>query len=352
MTDVVHIRWLSDCGASLTSEVGGKCAGLGELIAAGIDVPPGFAVTTAAQDQFLDRHDLRRREGELLASIDYDDVAEVTAASSRLRTLVQSSELPAETVTAVRRAYAELCERENAESVPVAVRSSAVAEDLAGASFAGQLETYLWVEGDDAVLETIRRCWGGFFTPEALSYRHRQGVPPNQVRMSVGVQRMVRARSAGVMFTLNPVNGDRSKIVIEATWGLGEPLVSGEVDPDRFTVDKVTLELLDKAVGAKRVEHRPDLERRRVVVAEVDKERRAAASLSDAEALELARLGKSIERSFGRPQDIEWAIDADGDRILVVQARPETVWSRRERPPTVEKKASALEYVLADLLSR
>jgi pyruvate,water dikinase len=170
--------------------------------------------------------------------------------------------------------------------------------------------------------------------------------------MSVGVQRMVRARSAGVMFTLNPLNGDRSKIVIESTWGLGEPLVAGEVDPDRFTVDKVTLEVLDRAVGAKRVEHRPDPELRRVVVAEVDEERRAASSLSDAEVLTLARLGKTIERSFGRPQDIEWAIDADGDGILALQARPETVWSRRERPPTVEKKRSALDYVLADLLGR
>jgi pyruvate,water dikinase len=264
---------------------------------------------------------------------------------------VEGGDLPAATAEAVAAAYAELCVRDGTEAVPVAVRSSAVAEDLAGASFAGQLETYLWVEGVDAVLDTIRRCWGGFFTPEALSYRHRQGVP-NQVLMSVGVQRMVRARSAGVMFTLNPLNGDRSKIVLESTWGLGEPLVSGEVDPDRFTVDKVTLGLLDRAVGAKRLEHRPDPERRQVMVVEVDEERRAAPSLSDAEVLDLARLGKTIERSFGRPQDIEWAIDADGERVFVLQARPETVWSQRERPTTVEKKASALEYVLADLLGR
>jgi pyruvate,water dikinase len=170
--------------------------------------------------------------------------------------------------------------------------------------------------------------------------------------MSVGVQRMVRARSAGVMFTLNPVNGDRSKVVIESTWGLGEPLVAGTVDPDRFTVDKVTLQVLGREIGAKQIEHRPDPARREVVVEEVDQERRAAASLSDDEALELARLGKTIERSFGRPMDIEWAVDADDGRILVLQARPETVWSNRERKPTVEKRASAIEYVLADLLRR
>jgi pyruvate,water dikinase len=170
--------------------------------------------------------------------------------------------------------------------------------------------------------------------------------------MSVGVQRMVRARSAGVLFTLNPVNGDRSKIVIESTWGLGEALVSGEVDPDRFTVDKVTLDLLGTIVGGKQVEHRPDPSGGGVVVSEVEADRRSLRSLSDAEVVAIARLGKAIERHAGRPQDIEWAVDADTGDILVLQARAETVWSQRERPPTVEKKGSALEYVLADLLKR
>jgi pyruvate,water dikinase len=352
MTAAVHVRWLADCRATNSSEVGGKCAGLGELIAAGMEVPPGFAVTTGAHEEFLQTHDLRRHEAELLGSIDYENVAEVAAASAKLRALVEGGDLPATIAAAVGTAYAELCGRDGTEAVPVAVRSSAVAEDLAGASFAGQLETYLWVQGADAIRENIRRCWGGFFTAEALAYRHRQGAELADVLMSVGVQRMVRARSAGVMFTLNPVNGDRSKVVIESTWGLGEPLVSGAVDPDRFTVDKVTLQPLGKDIGAKQIEHRPDPERRRVVVEAVDEERRATASLSDHEALELARLGKTIERSFGRPMDIEWAIDADSDQILVLQARPETVWSNRERKPTVEKRASALEYVLADLLRR
>ena len=170
--------------------------------------------------------------------------------------------------------------------------------------------------------------------------------------MSVGVQRMVRARSAGVMFTLNPLNGDRSKIVIESTWGLGEPLVSGEVDPDRFTVDKVTLGVLDRSIASKLIEHRPDPAQRKVVVDEVEPARRDAPSLSDQEVIELARLGKMIERHYGAPQDIEWAVDGDSGEIVALQARPETVWSRRERRPTVEKKGSALEYVLADLLKR
>jgi pyruvate, water dikinase len=235
--------------------------------------------------------------------------------------------------------------------VPVAVRSSAVAEDLSTASFAGQLQTYLWIEGEDAVVDHVRRCWSGFFTPEALSYRQQQGIAPADALMSVGVQKMVKARSAGVMFTINPLNGDRSKVVIESTWGLGEALVSGEVDPDRYTVDKVTFGILERVVGAKQVEHRVDLERRAVSVEPVDDARRATPSLSDEEIKELVKVGKAIERHRGTPQDIEWAVDDSGD-LLILQARAETVWSRKERKPTTEKRGSALEYVLADLLKR
>jgi pyruvate,water dikinase len=343
---VAHIRWLEDCDASSASVVGGKCASLGELISIGMAVPPGFAVTTHAHDAFLTRHAVRERETEVLQAVDYDAVGEVTKASERLRDLVEDLELPEETAAAVRDAYARLSD---GDDVPVAVRSSALAEDLSTASFAGQLQTYLWVEGADAVVEHVRRCWSGFFTPEALSYRHRQGIAAKDARMSVGVQQMVPARSAGVLFTLNPVNGDRSKIVIESTWGVGEALVSGEVDPDRFTVDKVTLDLLSTVIGNKQVEHRPDPSGGGVVVSEIEADRRSLPSLSGEEAVAL--MGKAIERHAGQPQDIEWAIDADGE-ILVLQARAETVWSQRERPPTVEKKGSALEYVLADLLNR
>jgi pyruvate,water dikinase len=246
--------------------------------------------------------------------------------------------------SALREAYAEL-------GGPVAVRSSAVAEDQSTASFAGQLQTYLWIEGEDAVVEHVRRCWSGFFTPEALSYRQQQGIAPADALMSVGVQTMVEARSAGVMFTLNPLNGDRSKVVLESTWGLGEALVSGEVDPDRFTVDKVTFGILERVVGAKQLEHRVDLERHAVSVEPVDDVRRASPSLTDDEVIELVKLGKAIERHRGSPQDVEWAVD-DSGALLVLQARAETVWSRRERTPTVEKRGSALEYVLADLLKR
>jgi pyruvate,water dikinase len=340
------IVWFQDCDASSVREVGGKCASLGELMRAGMKVPPGFAVTTAAHRRFLEEHDLARRERELLAGVDYEQMSAVAEASRALRELVETCPVPGEVEDEIRRAYGSM------EGRPVAVRSSAIAEDMSTASFAGQLQTYLWIEGEDAVVEHVRRCWSGFFTPEALSYRRNLGIGEEEALMSVGVQRMVHARSAGVMFTLNPINGDRSKIAIESTWGLGEALVSGEVNPDRFLLDKVTLDVLERTVGEKEIEYRLDPSAGKVVSSPVEEERRTSPSISDDEAVELARLGKEIERHYGHPEDVEWVIDADGDEVFVLQARAETVWSRRERPALATKKASALEYVLDDLLKR
>ena len=273
-------------------------------------------------------------------------------ASHDLRSLVEHAELPAEVVTAIRSRHAELVARGSSDRTPVAVRSSALAEDLATASFAGQLQTFLWVEGEDAVVDHVRRCWGGFFTAEALAYRKRLEIPEDGAVMSVGVQRMVDARSAGVMFTINPLNGDRSKIMIESTWGLGEAVVSGAVNPDRYLVDKVTLDILERTIGSKDIELRFDPAEGALVEAPVDDARRAAASLTDEEIKKIARLGKQIERHYGSPQDVEWAIDHADDALFLLQARAETVWSRQERTAIVERKGSALEYVLADLIGR
>ena len=346
-----YIVWFEDCDASSTRSVGGKCASLGELLHNGFAVPAGFAVTTDANELFLATGDLRRREDELLAGLDYEHMGTLAETSRTMRTLVEEAPVPDDVVEAVLSAYAELATRAGAEQVPVAVRSSATAEDLTTASFAGQLQTYLWISGEDAVITHLRRCWSGFFTPEALSYRHGMEIRPEEALMSVAVQQMVDPRTAGVMFTLNPVNGDRSKIMIESTWGLGEALVSGEVNPDRFLVDKVTVDILDRAIASKDLEYRRDTENGSVIAAPVDDERRTKASLSDAEVTALATLAKQIEKHYGRPMDIEWAVDAQGE-VFLLQARSETVWSQRERTPIVEKKGSALEYVLADLLDR
>lgn len=277
--------------------VGGKCANLGELTQAGFPVPPGFAVTTTAYER--------------------DDIDESVAA-----------------------AYAELGRRVHRADPPVAVRSSAIAEDLPDASFAGVQDTYLWICGLDAVLDGIRNCWASFYNPEAVSYREMHGI--TRGGMSVAVQYMVDARVAGVMFTLNPVSGDPSSIAIDASYGLGITVAGGEVTPDSFLVSKVTREIVRRQIGAKEIEVVADPEAATTVTRDVPEELRAQASLTDEEIGRLAELGRRVEAHYRRPQDIEWAIDRHLGELFLLQSRPETVWSRREAPRPVVGGAMAL----------
>jgi len=348
---VAQIVWFDNYQPADAPVLGGKNASLGTMVSAGMPVPPGFAVSADCYRKALADNGLTGQIDALIAGVDPRDTASVAAAGSQARALIGSMGMSSGLAEAIGAAYARLGSQCGDDALPVAVRSSATCEDQPDASFAGEHDTYLWVRGADAVAAHVLRCWASLFTDRGIAYRLERGYGQHGAAMSVGVQQMVPARSAGVLFTLNPVNGDRSKIVIESTWGVGEALVSGEVDPDRFTVDKVTLDLLSTVIGNKQVEHRPDPSGGGVVVGEIEADRRSLPSLAGEEAVALARMGKAIERHAGQPQDIEWAIDADGE-ILVLQARAETVWSQRERPPTVEKKGSALEYVLADLLNR
>jgi pyruvate,water dikinase len=277
--------------------VGGKCANLGELTQAGFPVPPGFAVTTAAYER--------------------DDIG-----------------------AAVGEAYAELGRRVGRADPPVAVRSSAVAEDLLDASFAGVQDTYLWICGLDAVLDGIRRCWASFHNPEAVAYREAHGI--TRGGMSVGVQYMVDARVAGVMFTLNPVSGDPSSIAIDASYGLGVSVAAGEVTPDSFLVSKVTREIVRRQIGAKAIEVVADPAAATTVTRDVPEELRAQSSLTDEEIGRIAEIGRLVETHYACPQDIEWAIDRSLDEVLLLQARPETVWSRKPRPQAVAGSPMAL----------
>jgi pyruvate,water dikinase len=349
------ILWLHECDGELVSTVGGKCAGLGELIKAGVAVPTGFAVTTNAHRAFLAQEGLDERVAALVGQIDFDDVRSVEAVSEAIRKLIEAAALPEEVVEAIAGAYQELGTRTGSSPVPVAVRSSAVAEDLATASFAGQLQTYLWIEGANEVIRHTRRAWEGLFTPTALTYRRQMGLESKPPLMCVGVQQMVEPRAAGVMFTLNPLTGDPSKIMIEASWGLGESVVSGDVDPDRYLVDKVTGEILERTIASKGLEYRFDPDQRAVVSVPILDERAQQPCLSDGEVSELAATGKHIERFDGSARDIEWAlVDNPGSgtgEIRILQSRGETVWSQRQREePIFERKDSAVEYVLAELL--
>lgn len=326
---MARIHWIDEPGAS-TDLVGGKVSSLAEMTAAGFRVPPAFGVSTEAFAEFAAGAGLPERIAAIRSGLDVDDVAAVEAASAEIAALIEAAPLPDSLAEEIRAAYAEL-ERRAGADVPVAVRSSGVNEDLEGASFAGQYDTYLWIVGGDEVIRHVRRCWSGLFNSALLTYRPdglELAADAELPGMGVGVQQMARSRSAGVMFTLDPVSGDRSKILIESCWGLGEGVVKGDVTPDRHRIDKVTLEVLDREVNEQAEEYRFDAEQGEVGLYPVEEERRARDSISSEEALAIAELGKQIERHRGGPQDIEWAIDHDGT-LHLLQARPETVWAAR-----------------------
>lgn len=353
--DTPYIVWFEQAEATSVDLVGGKCASLGELRRADVDVPIGFAVTTEAHRAFLRENRIHEQVAGMVASLDLEDVARVVAMSTKVRTIVESAEIPPAVEEAIRSAHVALLDRCGGAQA-VAVRSSATAEDHYTASFAGQLDTYLWVVGIEAVLASVLRCWGGLYTPHAIIYRQGAGFGEEDSIMGVGVQQMVDARSAGVTFTLNPVNGDRSKIMLEACWGLGEGVVKGDVNPDRFLVDKVTLEILDRTVADKGHEYRYMPDSDRVERLELDPERSVRPAVSDEEVRELARLAKRIERHYGRPQDIEWAIGprkGGSDGIHVLQSRAETVWSQRAlEPVSGDGHRSAVDRVIATFVRR
>ncbi len=314
--------------------VGGKSAHLGDLTQAGFPVPPGFAVTADAFDAVVERH-----VDELLAGLDTEDVAALEQKAEHVRTVVESLDVPQEIAAAVAHGYQRLGDELGLHDPPVAVRSSAVAEDALDASFAGMQSTYLWLRGADDVLAGVRRCWASYFNAEALAYRAQHG---GAAGMSVAVQYMVDARVAGVMFTINPVTGDPSSIAIDASYGLGVTVVGGDVTPDSYLFSKVTREVVRSEIGAKEVECVAAAEGGGTVVREVEAERRGRLCLEPAEIARLADLGRSVERHYGRAQDLEWAIDRRLGEIFLLQARPETVWTQKRKVAAAESALAAI----------
>lgn len=327
--------------------VGGKNANLGEMIKSGIRIPHGFAVTTGSYLRFITQAGIKDKIFQILSDINLNNRKSLDDTSAEVQALINGVSIPGDIQDAIKEGYSCLCEKCCMEILPVAVRSSATAEDLPTASFAGQHETYLWVEGLDQIISNIQRCWASLYTPRAISYRIKNNFPHEKVLMGVGVQKMVNSRTAGVMFTINPLNGDLSKVVIEGSWGLGEVVVSGSVTPDKFVVDKVMLSILEKSIGNKTIEYILDNVTRQVVKCKTDDERQNIACLSDDEVINLARVGKAIERHFGRPQDIEWAFDKDinpPDNLIILQSRQETVSCTRKVEP-IRTESSYIGYL-------
>jgi pyruvate,water dikinase len=347
------VVWFDSGEASSTDRLGGKCAGLAEMTTAGLPVPTGFGVTTTAHQQFMSEPTLARQLHHARAAAqDATFSTDLAQAEAQLQEAASATALPDALVTEITSAYAELARRVAVPDPPVAVRSSGQSEDGAAASFAGQYDTYLWVVGTDAVLDHVRRVWVGSLAMSTQSYRTDRALGLEFSLMCVGVQRMVEARTAGVMFTLDPLNGDRSRMVIEASWGLGEAVVRGDVNPDRFAVNKVTGLLSASEIGDKAHEYRFDPASGAVAPIPIEGSRRLEASLSPEEIARLVELGKRIERLRGAPQDIEWAIDETGV-LSVLQVRPETVWSRRSAGDQTEPSNSggALDCVISTFIA-
>jgi len=303
-----------DGGAALPL-AGGKAANLGELIRARFPVPPGFCVTTAAYEIVAGAAGLDRIL-TALAQTPPADTTRLAELAAKTRSRLLETHVPPEVAGAIAAAYGEL-----GSDVPVAVRSSATAEDLPHASFAGQQDTYLNVVGEEALLDAVRRCWASLWTDRAVSYRAANGMDPRSVRLAVAVQRMVEAAVAGVLFTANPVTGRRRQAVIDASPGLGEAVVSGAVNPDHFVVNTAKGEILERRLGDKRIAVRASAgggTQRFELEAREDE-----ASLEEDQILALAALGERVEEHYEAPQDMEWAIDGDG-RIWLLQARPIT----------------------------
>jgi pyruvate, water dikinase len=350
---VAHTVSFAAASAQEEAELGGKCASLARMVRGGAPVPPGFAVTTAAWHEMLASNGLGATIEEILRELSPGDVGAQDAAAQRIAAAFAACPLPPGVADAVTAAYQALCEAEGAhDDLPVAVRSSATAEDLPDASFAGQQDTYLWVVGSAAVLARLRDCWASLYSARAIGYRADRGIAHSEVAMAVGVQKMVNARTAGVAMTLDPCNGDRSRIAIDASWGLGEAVVSGEVTPDHFVVDKVLRQVVSRTISDKAVEVVAEPVERRTVHRDVPQERRHAPCLSDRQIVAVAAMARQLEKAFGAPQDVEWAIeecpsDPDG-RLMLLQCRPETVWSRRAMAsPT----AAGLNGLVANLLT-
>jgi len=353
-TDLPLICWFESCRKDSVPLVGGKCASLGELINAGVRVPPGFALTTEGYRRFMAQTRIDRQVQSLLAGIDTEDLDALERLSVEIRATIEAQPFSLEMEDVIAEHYRKLGLRCAVPAVPVAVRSSATAEDLAGASFAGQQDTYLWIRGIDEVLRHVRRCISSLYTGRAMAYRANRGFDESSVAISVGVQKMANSFTAGVMFTVHPTNGDRSVIVIDSNFGFGESVVSGEVTPDHFVVNKVTLDIIDRTISQKEICYTVDAKEQKSKAMEVPLERQMVQSLIDDEITELAWMGKQIEKHYGRPMDIEWAVDKDlpaGGNIFILQARPETAWSEKRQAPVASPGTSAMDYILVGMLT-
>ena len=313
------VLWFEQLDRSSLKEAGGKGANLGEMAKHGFPVPPGFVTTSGAYYKHLDFNELREKMENILGPLDVNDTASLDRAAKQIQDLIMNGEMPPEVEKAIRKNYKKLCEMRG-ETVYVAVRSSATAEDLPTASFAGQQSTFLNVHGEDDVVKMVKECWASLFTPRAIFYRVQNKFDHMKVGLAAVVQEMVQSEKAGVMFTVDPISEDPDVIMIEGAYGLGEVVVSGSVTPDTYRVNKKTMKILTKDIAKQTwmlVKHGE-----KNVKAEIKDDAQEKQKLTDEQVLGFARLGKKIEEHYKFPQDIEWAVQKN--ELYIVQSRPIT----------------------------
>lgn len=316
------ILWFDEVDKGDIPLVGGKGANLGEMTKAKIPVPPGFIVTAGAYFRFLHDSGLRSRISELLKSLDPHDSRKLQEVSSTIKALLKDATMPPDIAQEIGQSYKKL------GGVLVAVRSSATAEDLPEASFAGQQQTFLNVQGEDKVVAAVQGCWASLFESRAIFYRHEHGFDHLKVGIAVPVQEMVQSEASGVMFTVDPVTNDRAKIIIEAVFGLGEAIVSGEVTPDLYVIDKKKLKIVDKKIEKQEwqlTKNPVSWATETNVWVPIHDANQNQQKLADKDIIALATLGKHLEKVYNFPQDIEWAISRD--KLFIVQTRPVTTLS-------------------------
>lgn len=316
----MYVLKFEDLSKSDIGIAGGKGANLGELTQAGIPVPPGFVVTAETYEKFMEDSGINGEVMDILDRIDINNTKELQNASKEIKSIITSTPIPDDMSTLILEAYNQLSQRVGEDDVDVAIRSSATAEDLPEASFAGQQETYLHVSGNDDVIEYVRKCWASLFEARAIFYREENNFEHSKVFIAVVVQKMAHADKAGVMFTVNPSTGEEIAL-IEGSWGLGEAVVSGDVTPDNYAVDKKTNKVTNVTISNKKVMYTNDKKGTSIKI-EVPEEKRNERVLSDAELIELTEMGKKIQTHYDQPMDTEWAFE--NGTLYLLQARPIT----------------------------
>ena len=315
-----HVYWFGELSKDSLPVAGGKGANLGEMANSGFPIPPGFVVNADSYFEFIKFHKIDSLIDETLDSLDVEDTNRLNEASRTLSDAIMSYPVPEDMASQIIEAYGRLKEQTGSKTEYVAVRSSATAEDVPSASFAGQQATFLNIYGDQNLVDSVKRCWASLFTPRAIYYRVQQGFEHSKVRIAVVVEHMVQSEKSGVFFTVDPVTQDTGKMVIEAAFGLGETVVSGAVTPDTYIIDKKDLEISSKHIAKQ--EWMLIKSENANIKAGIKPDYQQIQKLSDDKIIELAKIGRDIEKHYGWPQDIEWAVEKD--QVYIVQSRPIT----------------------------